>query len=140
MAACSSRKLLRDVFLKRAVFNRIPTVRGFSSAPQNAPKIGYYSKKVCFFIPLSHIMHSIVYVLFFKELFMCFSSLVFGIFNQKMIFKVNLEVGLEDANSFRVTVLTTALYMLLRVILCLNEFEDILEISCLYVNIFKNNM
>lgn len=45
MAAWSSRKLLRDVFLKRAVFNRIPTVRAFSSSPQNAPKIGYYSKK-----------------------------------------------------------------------------------------------
>jgi len=68
MAAWSSRKLLRDVFLKRAVFNRIPTVRAFSSSPQNAPKIGYYSKKVCFFIPFSHIMHSIVYVL----LFTCF--------------------------------------------------------------------
>lgn len=45
MAAWSSRKLLRDVFLKRAAFNRIPTVRAFSSSPQNAPKIGYYSKK-----------------------------------------------------------------------------------------------
>lgn len=45
MAAWSSRKLLRDVFLKRAVSNRISAVRDFSSAPENAPKIGYYSKK-----------------------------------------------------------------------------------------------
>jgi hypothetical protein len=54
MAAWSSRKLLRDVFLKRGVLNRFSGGRGFSSAPENAPKIGYYSKKVCVFIPLLH--------------------------------------------------------------------------------------
>lgn len=55
--------------------------------------------------------------------------LCFWDFQSKIVFKVNLEVGLEDANSFRGMVLTTALYMLLRLILCLNEFEDILEIT-----------
>ena len=46
MAAWSSRKLLRDVVLKRLVPNQLSAVRCFSSAPQSAPKIGYYSKKV----------------------------------------------------------------------------------------------
>nr|KYP69232.1 hypothetical protein KK1_008420 [Cajanus cajan] len=45
MAAWSSRKLLRDVLLKKAASNQPPGVRCFSSAPQSAPKIGYYSKK-----------------------------------------------------------------------------------------------
>ncbi|KAL9317018.1 hypothetical protein ACSQ67_013535 [Phaseolus vulgaris] len=45
MAAWSSRKLLRDVVLKRLVPNQLSAVRCFSSAPQSAPKIGYYSKK-----------------------------------------------------------------------------------------------
>ncbi|KAL2945946.1 hypothetical protein AAZX31_10G271500 [Glycine max] len=45
MAAWSSRKLLRDVLLKRVVSNQLPGVRCFSSAPKSAPKIGHYSKK-----------------------------------------------------------------------------------------------
>ncbi|KAL2323956.1 hypothetical protein Fmac_023014 [Flemingia macrophylla] len=45
MAAWSSRKLLRDVILKKASANQLSAVRYFSSAPQSAPKIGYYSKK-----------------------------------------------------------------------------------------------
>jgi hypothetical protein len=77
MAAWSSRKLLRDVFLKRGVLNRFSGGRGFSSAPENAPKIGYYSKKVCVFIPI---------VTLCIVLFMCLSSFVFEIFNQNWIF------------------------------------------------------
>ncbi|QCE08744.1 dihydroorotate dehydrogenase [Vigna unguiculata] len=45
MAAWSSRKLLRDVILKRVVPNQLSAVRCFSSARESAPKIGHYSKK-----------------------------------------------------------------------------------------------
>lgn len=51
MAAWSSIKLLRDVVLRRVVSNQVPGVRCFSSAPESAPKIGYYSKKVGSLIP-----------------------------------------------------------------------------------------
>lgn len=54
MAAWSSRKLLRDVLLRKAALNQFAGVRCFSSAPESAPKIGYYSKKVCVFIHLVH--------------------------------------------------------------------------------------
>jgi len=46
MAAWSSRKLLRDVILRRLDSKQLSAVRCFSSAPQSAPKIGHYSKKV----------------------------------------------------------------------------------------------
>ena len=54
MAAWSSRKLVRDVFLRRVALNPLPGFRCFSSsaAPESAPKIGHHSKKVCFFLLL----------------------------------------------------------------------------------------